>query len=223
MKSFIVCVNSTTNWYRKDDLYATLKKGETTPVGMALKYKKGSQIEQGDLVFVVKVTKTKTSLVAVGKAITDYDEDPNIKGILIQLDFIQKRRKEYLTFSTLLTEAGIVITKEMDELLLAPEITEKILKSLAVHIMITSSSNTLCYIHDPNIRSYQLLCDYLNDYCPEFRQEVINRSPLIYENYKEGEIIDKDIIDLTYDRYYVSSVATDLDWDLLFKIVKPRA
>lgn len=67
------------------------------------------------------------------------------------------------------------------------------------------------------------LCNYLNDYCPEFRLEGINRFPLIYENYKEGEIVDKDVIDLTYDTYMGSSVDSDLDWDLLFRVVKLRA
>ena len=223
MKSFIICVNSTISWYKEDDLYVTLKKGETTPVGISLKYKEGSQIEQGDLVFVVKVTKTKTTLVAVGKAITDYGDDSNIDGILIQLDFIQKKRKEFLTFSTLINDAGLVITKDIDELLLNPDFSEKLLKSFAVHIMIDRYSTVECYIHDPNIDKRQLLCDYLNDYCPMFRKEIIKRFPLIYKNYKEGESIDKDIIDLTYRGYYGSSDATDLDWDLLFKIVRPRA
>jgi len=223
MKSFIVCINSTTNWYGENSSYEYLKTGVTTPVGISLKYKEGSQIEQGDLVFVVKVSQTKASLVAVRKAITDYDEDPDIEGILIQLDFIKKRRKEFLAFSTLITEAGIILTEDKYEILLAPEFSEKLLKSLAVHIMIISDSSTSCYINDPNIDKYQLLCNYLNDYCPEFRQEVIKRFPLIYENYKEGETIDKDLIDLTYGAYLGSSVATDLDWDLLFRIVKPRA
>ena len=223
MKSFIVCINSTNNWYREDDLYENLKAGETTPVGMSLKYKAGSQIEQGDLVFVAKVSKTKSSLVAIGKAITDYDEDPNISGILIQLDFIQEKGKEFLAFHTLLKEGEINLRKDTDELLLTPEFTEKLLKSLAVHIMITTTQETVCYIHDPNLDTYQLLCNYLNDYCPEFRQEVIKRFPLIYENYKEGEIVDKDVIDLTYDAYVGSSVASDLDWELLFRVVKPRA
>lgn len=223
MKSFIVCIDSTNNWYKEDDLYETLKAGETTPVGMSLKYMEGSQIEQGDLIFVVKTSQEKSSLIAVGKAINDYDEDPNIEGILIQLDFIKEKRKHFSTFSTLLTEAGIILTKDMNELLLDSELTEKLLKSLAVHIMITSSPETLCYINDPNIDKYQLLCDYLNIYCPKFRQDVIKRFPLIYENYKMGEIVDKDVIDLTYDAYLSSSVASDLDWDLLFRIVKPRA
>ncbi len=53
---------------------------------------------------------------------------------------------------------------------------------------------------NPNRDKKQLLCDYLNDFCPEFRQEVINRFPLVYHNYKEGEIIDRSLIDLTYDK-----------------------
>ncbi|MBO4638601.1 MAG: hypothetical protein J5710_02485 [Treponema sp.] len=220
MKSFIVCINSTVSWYKENDLYETLKKGETTPVGMALKYKEGSQIEQGDLVFAVKVTKTKASLVAVGKAITDYDEDPDIEGILIQIDFIKKKRKEFQAFSTLINEAGIIITQDMYEILLAPDFTEKLLKSFAIQNM---THFTPCYIHDPNINQYQLICDYLNDYCPKFRQEVIKRFPLVYKNYKEGEVIDKDTIDLTYTQNIYSAIATDLDWDILFEIVRPRA
>ena len=32
------------------------------------------------------------------------------------------------------------------------------------------------------------------------RQEVINRFPPIYKNYKEGDVIDKSLMDLTYDK-----------------------
>ena len=63
MKSFILCINSTNNWYSENDLYEILKAGKTTPVGISLKYKEGSQIEQGDLIFIAKISKTKSSLV----------------------------------------------------------------------------------------------------------------------------------------------------------------
>ena len=222
MKSFIVCINSTSSWYEENDVYETLKAGRTTPVGMSLKYKDGSQIEQEDLIFVVKVGKQKPCLIAVGKAITDYDEDPDIEGILIQLDFIKKKDKDYSVFSTILTEAGIILTKEMNEFLLSPDLTEKLLKCFAVHLMATYFPNPY-FVCDPNLNKNQLLCDYLNDYCPQFRQEVIKRSPLIYENYKEGEIVDKDIIDLTYDKSNNRFVGSFLDWEHLFEIVRPRA
>ena len=221
MKSFIVCFNSTTNWYKEDDLYETLKSGETTPVGISLKYMEGSQIEKGDLVFVVKLGKTKPWLLAVGKAITDYDEDPNIEGILIQLDFIKQKGKAFSAFSTLLAKEQIVLTEDMYELLLDPEFVEEIMKTFAVHLMVRICFD---YTHDPNIDRFQLLCDYLNDYCPNFRQEVIKLSPLVYKNYKEGEIIDKDIIDLTYDKNAVGFLdVSDFDWSVLFIAIRPRA
>lgn len=76
---------------------------------------------------------------------------------------------------------------------------------------------------NPNRDKKQLFCDYLNDFCPEFRQEVIKRFPLVYHNYKEGEIIDRSLIDLTYDKSVTDFPGGILDWDRLFDIVRPRA
>ena len=222
MKSFIICMESSSDWYKDDDLYETLKAGETTPVGISLRYMEGSHIEQGDLIFVVKVSKTESSLMAVGKAIIDYDEDPDIEGILIQLDFIQEKGREYSIFPKLLKEAGIILTPEINELQLSPEFAEKLLKCFAVHLMQNYFPN-LCFVYDPNIDKNQLLCDYLNDYCPEFRKEVIKRFPIIYENYKQGEIIDQDLIDLTYDKSNNRFIGSFEEWERLFEIVRPRA
>lgn len=223
MKSFIICIKSTSDWYKEDDIYDELKGGKHTPVGISLKYHEGSLIEQGDLVFIVQTSKTKSSLVAVGRTITDYNEDPNIEGILIQLDFIQKRGKEFSIFQSLLEEGGIVLTRDIYELPLAPDFTEKLMKTLALHIMINSTQETACYIHNPKLDVDQLLCDYLNEFCPEFREEVIKRFTPVYKNYKEGEIIDKDLIDLTYDKSVTRFPGLVLDWNLLFDIVRPRA
>ena len=79
------------------------------------------------------------------------------------------------------------------------------------------------FSYNPNRDKKQLLCDYLNDYCPEFRQEVFNRFPPVYKNYKEGEVIDKSLMDLTYDKAVPRFPGACLDWNLLFDIVRPRA
>ena len=55
------------------------------------------------------------------------------------------------------------------------------------------------------------------------RQEVINRFPPIYKNYKEGDVIDKSLMDLTYDKSVTRYPGGCLDWNLLFDIVRPRA
>ena len=62
----------------------------------------------------------------------------------------------------------------------------------------------------------------MNDFCPEFKKEVIKRFPLIYENFREGEIIDKSLIDLTYDKSVTRFPGLVLGWNLLFDIVRPR-
>ena len=56
-----------------------------------------------------------------------------------------------------------------------------------------------------------------------FRKEVIKRFPLEYKNYKEGEVIDQSLIDLTYDKSVTRFPGACLDWNLLFDIVRPRA
>ena len=81
--------------------------------------------------------------------------------------------------------------------------------------------DSLSYNLNPDKK--QLLCDYFNDYCPEFRQELINQFPPIYKNYKEGDVIDKSLMDLTYDKSVTRYPGGCLYWNLLFDIVRSRA
>lgn len=66
------------------------------------------------------------------------------------------------------------------------------------------------------------ICGGRNNAC-QGGQEVIKRFPLAYHNYKEGEIIDRSLIDLTYDKSVTGFPGGILDWDRLFDIVRPRA
>ena len=45
----------------------------------------------------------------------------------------------------------------------------------------------------------------------------------IYKNYKEGDVIDKSLMNLTYDKSVTRYPGGCLDWNLLFDIVRPRA
>ncbi len=103
-----------------------------------------------------------------------------------------------------------------------PDVVEKLVKRFAVVHMACPRPHS-SFAFNPNRDKKQLLCDYLNEFCPEFREEVIKRFPLEYKNYKEGEVVDHELIDLTYDKSNKEFPGCCLDWNLLFEIVRPRA
>ena len=49
---------------------------------------------------------------------------------------------------------------------------------------------------------WQKCCEYINACCPEMRKKIIEEcaAKTVYENYSPGESIDKDLIDIIFDR-----------------------
>ena len=206
--------------------FEDLKRG-TEKYGYCLNYKEGSLIQQGDLIIVMEKGQFWPLLVAIGKATSDYMyvTKGEAKGHVIDIhfDFIIGEHKDFTNYSSLLKESGIdLYALQKEEVSLPPDVAEKLVKRFAVVYMACSSPHS-SFAFNPNRDKKQLLCDYLSEFCPEFREEVIKRFPLEYKNYKEGEVVDHELIDLTYDKSNKEFPGCCLDWNLLFEIVRPRA
>ena len=223
MRSFIIPYEMAFNSFRLlKDFFNDLKAGDKNHMCICYKYQEGSLIERDDLIFLMEPGQGYPSLLAMGKAVTDYAVNETGKTIEIHFDFMQGSNKDFTMTSTLLKEAGVSFTKNDSETMLSDELTEKLVKRFAVvHMACAYPHDSFSY--NPDRDKKQLLCDYLNDYCPEFRLEVINRFPPVYKNYKEGDVIDKSLMDLTYDKSVTRFPGACLDWNLLFDIVRPRA
>ena len=232
MSAFILYTNSIeeffgsdSSWYRY--YFDDLKAGEIDGIRPCLDYKEGSLIEYGDLLIVIEKGNNWPLLSAIGKATSDYEQvtDGVHTGHVLDMhfDFLHGEHKDFTGTSTLLKEAGIDLYKMgKTEIKISDELTEKIIKRFAVVHMACAYPHS-SFSYNPKRDKKQLLCDYLNEYCPEFRKEVIKRFPLEYKNYKEGEVIDQSLIDLTYDKSVTRFPGACLDWNLLFDIVRPRA
>lgn len=231
MSAFLLYTESREDFFGPKDWYECffeeLKNGEKNRLGMCWDYSEDSLIEQGDLIIVMERGETRPLLLAVGRATSDYKHvsDGKHEGHVVDIhfDFIIGEHKDFTAFSSLLKKANIDLYElQKKEILLPPDVAETLMKRFAaVHMACSHPHSFLAF--NPNGDKKQLLCDYLNDFCPEFRQEVIKRFPLVYHNYKEGEIIDRSLIDLTYDKTVTGFPGGILDWDRLFDIVRPRA
>ncbi len=208
------------------DFFDNLSSGENV-LGYCQTYFDGTQLKEGDLVIAMEKYENSFKLLALGSATSDYQYVTD--GIMddcvidIKLDFIIGEHKDYTQFSSLLEENGIDLDAlQRKEIKISDELAEKLLKRFAsVYMSQECPDSGLAF--NPKMDIKQLLCNYLNDYCPEFKKEVIKRFPLVYHNYNEGETIDRSLIDLTWDKSVKQFPARVLDWNYLFDIVRPRA
>lgn len=194
--------------------------------GYCLDYVEGSLIKEDDLIIVMEQGKFWPLLGAIGRATSDYEHvtDGEHEGNVIEIhfDFIIGEHKDFTQFSTLLKKSGVDLYElNKSEVQISSELAEKLIKQFAVVYMASPYPHS-SFAFNPKRDKKQLLCNYLNEFCPEFRNEVIKRFPLEYKNYKEGEVIDRELIELTYDKS-VRFPGLCLDWNLLFDIVRPRA
>ena len=231
MSAFLLYVESAEMIIGNKELFQMLFDGlssgyeEIENIGWS--YTEDSLIKEGDLIIVMERGQTWPSLVAIGKAVSDY-QNVSYKGIKghvidIHFDFIIGEHKDHTQFSNLLIQSQINLRElNKQEIQLSEEITEKFIKRFASVYMACSQPHS-SFAFNPKKDKKQLLCDYLNEFCPEFRKEVIKRFPLEYKNFKQGEIIDQDLIDLTYDKSVTKYPGACLDWNRLFDIVRPRA
>ncbi|MBO4729822.1 MAG: hypothetical protein J5631_15535 [Spirochaetaceae bacterium] len=219
MSAFILYMQSAPT----EELIERLIDGDKDKSHIALPQLGNESLEQNDLIIVMENVKNNPLLVAIGKAVSDYEVSEYGKTVNIHFDFIIGEHKDFTQFSCLLKEEGFDLDKTNEDIIQLPvELTEKLIKRFAVVYMACSHPHS-SFAFNPKQDKKQLLCDYLNEFCPEFRKEVIKRFPLEYKNYKQGEVIDRELIDLTYDKSVTKFPDLILDWNLLFDIVRPRA
>ena len=219
MSAFILYMQSAPT----EELIERLIDGDKDKSHIALPQLGNESLEQNDLIIVMENVKNNPLLVAIGKAVSDYEVSEYGKTVDIHFDFIIGEHKDFTQFSGLLKEEGFDLDKTNEDIIQLPvELTEKLIKRFAVVYMACSHPHS-SFAFNPKQDKKQLLCDYLNEFCPEFRKEVIKRFPLEYKNYKQGEVIDRELIDLTYDKSVTKFPDLILDWNLLFDIVRPRA
>ena len=212
-------------WFQK--LFDGLRSGYENINSIGWLYTEGSLIKDGDLIIVMEKGHFWPLLVAIGKAVSDYQHVTYKKSeghiIDIHFDFIIGDRKDHTQFSSLLKESKIDLYElNKREIQIKSDVAEKLIKRFATVYMACANPHS-GFAFNPKRDKKQLLCDYLNEFCPDFRKEIIKRFPLEYNNFKEGEVIDQDLIDLTYDKSITNFPGACLDWNLLFNIVRPRA
>ena len=206
-----------------EELIERLIDGDKDKSHIALPQLGNESLEQNDLIIVMEKGESYPLLVAIGKAVSDYEVSEYGKTVDIHFDFIIGEHKDFTQFSCLLKEEGFDLDKINEDIIQLPvELTEKLIKRFASVYMACSQPHP-SFAFNPKQDKKQLLCDYLNEFCPEFRKEVIKRFPLEFKNFKQGEVIDRDLIDLTYDKSATQFPESCLDWNLLFDIVRPRA
>lgn len=227
MSAFLICVETLDDFFASKQFFQLcfddLLSGDKNHICHCWPFTEGSLLEQGDLIILMEKEKSNPLLVAIGKTVTDYAYNETGHTIEIHFDFMQGEHKDFTQYSVLLQEAEIDLNKKhQKEIQLSAALTEKLIKRFAVvHMACAYPHSGFAFNH--KIDKKQLLCDYLNEFCPEFRKEIIKRFPLEYNNYKKGEVIDKDLIDLTYDKSNKTFPGAVLDWNLLFDIIRPRA
>ena len=218
MSAFILYLQSAPT----EELIERLIDGDKDKSHIALPQLGDESLEQNDLIIVMEKGESYPLLVAIGKAVSDYEVSEYGKTVDIHFDFIIGEHKDFTQFSCLLKE-GFDLDKINEDIIQLPvELTEKLIKRFASVYMACSQPHP-SFAFNPKQDKKQLLCDYLNEFCPEFRKEVIKRFPLEFKNFKQGEVIDRELIDLTYDKSATQFPESCLDWNLLFDIVRPRA
>ena len=219
MSAFILYLQSAPT----EELIERLIDGDKDKSHIALPQLGDESLEQNDLIIVMEKGESYPLLVAIGKAVSDYEVSEYGKTVDIHFDFIIGEHKDFTQFSCLLKEEGFDLDKINEDIIQLPvELTEKLIKRFSSVYMACSQPHP-SFAFNPKQDKKQLLCDYLNEFCPEFRKEVIKRFPLEFKNFKQGEVIDRDLIDLTYDKSATQFPESCLDWNLLFDIVRPRA
>ena len=219
MSAFILYLQSAPT----EELIERLIDGDKDKSHIALPQLGDESLEQNDLIIVMEKGESYPLLVAIGKAVSDYEVSEYGKTVDIHFDFIIGEHKDFTQFSCLLKEEGFDLDKINEDIIQLPvELTEKLIKRF-VSVYMACSQPHPSFAFNPKQDKKQLLCDYLNEFCPEFRKEVIKRFPLEFKNFKQGEVIDRDLIDLTYDKSATQFPESCLDWNLLFDIVRPRA
>ena len=219
MSAFILYLQSAPT----EELIERLIDGDKDKSHIALPQLGNESLEQNDLIIVMEKGESYPLLVAIGKAVSDYEVSEYGKTVDIHFDFIIGEHKDFTQFSCLLKEEGFDLDKINEDIIQLPvELTEKLIKRF-VSVYMACSQPHPSFAFNPKQDKKQLLCDYLNEFCPEFRKEVIKRFPLEFKNFKQGEVIDRDLIDLTYDKSATQFPESCLDWNLLFNIVRPRA
>ena len=207
--------------------FYSLKRGEVDRINPCLDYMEGSLIELGDLLILMEKGKEGPLVWAIGRATSDYEhvtyEEHKGHVLDMHFDFIIGEHQDHTGFSILLNEAGIDVCKMgKQEIKLSDELAEKLIKRFA-SVYMTYPEFGSGFAFNPKRDKKQVLCNYLNDYCPEFRSEVINRFSLEYKNYRQGEVVDKTLVDLTYDKTVTDFPRLCYDSNRLFDIVRPRA
>jgi hypothetical protein len=71
---------------------------------------------------------------------------------------------------------------------------------------------------------WQKACDYINYFCPDMRNKIIEKrqNDLIYKNYSDGEVIDKSLMDITFDNEKMNN-KTHFNIDSFPDYLIPRA
>ena len=86
-------------------------------------------------------------------------------------------------------------------------IPEDTVEPLILHLMknllpLKSCQEKISFTEEKNenpLRSF--FAQYINDLCPNFKKKIIDCGKFIYRNFKEGETLDKDMIEISTEKF----------------------
>ncbi|MBP5401959.1 MAG: hypothetical protein J6Y36_02245 [Treponema sp.] len=147
-----------------------------------------------------------------------HEEESNEKGSLEEvLPFCAEAlEKNFPDINWHKGDSGVLIPEKM---------TEPLILYLMSHILpLEHSTERISFTEQDDENSLRIFfAQYINGLCPKFKQKIINTNKLVYKNYKEGESIDKSIIEISEEIFNRVTLKKNSPIDDFVKIFVPEA
>ena len=103
-------------------------------------------------------------------------------------------------------------------------IVEKLILTIVKKVCPIRKPNTLiAYEQEEENQMIEGLGDYIRDLCPVFKKRVIESKKLIYRDFKEGETVEDNFIDIEFDEKLSKSLPENVSDEDLIKVLNPIA
>lgn len=108
-------------------------------------------------------------------------------------------------------------------------IPEDTVEPLILHLMrytlpLKLSTDKIAFTEDNNANPLRtFFAQYINGLCPNFKQKIIDKNPLAYVNYKEGEHIDKSLIEISDKKFNSVKLSSESPEEDFVKFFVPIA
>lgn len=209
MKGYILRWNPTFSSWKMEthkEIFQKTSKGETLCSNWSIY--DFEDLEQGDFFILQQVGTENDGIAALGiftsETYTDENwrrkDGTNLFYADIEFDCVLQRDKSNIIFSADdLTKkfpqidwhkghSGVVIPKKIQE--------ELVLEIVTVLFNQKKSTEEIAFSDETYLWSFA--CELITNYCPNFKSQLFEQSKVKLKNYKEGEVIDKNLISVNY-------------------------